>query len=280
MNIDRIISESINRFILSEGNIWTFTGPYQVEVTDANGNRVMKWIRTKEEHIKRIEDMVKKKQQANPNYVPPPRPGRPSGGGKKVSHGLSFMSKPIEISKQINEYLKNKELDNLRYFIQNSAGVYGDKTTKALVNMYKDHKLSNGKNLFVEFSKLCGEIDEKTNNVINWGKRGERAIYSQLDIISRDIREAIQCVFDLKNITDDLMNRGAFSSFTGNGKRGNIIDGYSRINAKGKTVIYMLGLKHQLICKSATSINNITKELLSFSQLLDEIVKNRDSVFY
>jgi hypothetical protein len=257
LNLDKIIYEIIHNEIngiISETKEFT---PYRVQLKDGS----WMWIRSEKE--KKAYELEKLKAKGIN-----PVPNKPIKR-KRQQNGLSSVSKPIEIAKQIGEMIKNEYFKKLRNFIKNSEGVYGRNVANAFVELYRKEQISGGKNLFNEFALRCREIEEKVANVQQWGRNGEKAIYSQLEIISRDLKEAIQIIFDLKNITQDLKQKGEFNKFLTQGK-GNIIIGYN----------CMPGLNDQIISKNTQFINKETKWLLEFANLLDEIVENRDSRYY
>ena len=200
--IDKIISESIDKFILRE-------------IDEVLKNPAEAWAN--------MEGGTYKQKRGRYNVQP----------RKKIT-SLSEATTINQVGRLLRSEWYSKELGAIGGFARNYA-LYGNAAADALFNFFRDEK----GDMFVQFNQLYEKVNSYTKNIEDWSKYGEEGpVLSRLKDLVPFLEELATYIGFLANKTKDLMKYPPFLQLRGNAARkGNIIDGYSTVNGLLDTVL-------------------------------------------
>ncbi len=200
--IDKIISESIDKFILRE-------------IDEVLKNPAEAWAN--------MEGGTYKQKRGRYNVQP----------RKKIT-SLSEATTINQVGRFLRSAWYSKELGAIGGFARNYA-VYGNAAADALFNFFRDEK----GDMFVQFNQLYEKVNSYTKNIEDWSKYGEEGpVLSRLKDLVPFLEELATYIGFLANKTKDLMKYPPFLQLRGNAARkGNIIDGYNTVNGLLDTVL-------------------------------------------
>ena len=199
MNIDRIISESIERLV------------DEARLIDPNEYMANQYGGTFKEKRRK--------------YNTQPR--------RRVT-SLYDATTTNQVGKLLRSAWDCKQLEAIGGFARNYY-VFGRAASDALFNFYRDEK----GDMFVQFNTMLNNIKKLTTDIENWAKTGDKkSVISRLRDLPTPLEELALLIGNLTNKTKKLLRYRPFLDLRGDAARkGNILDGYKTVNGLMDLVI-------------------------------------------
>lgn len=202
--IDKIIKESINRFVLREVDEASLKNPAEA------------WAN--------MEGGTYKEKRGKYNVQP-----------RQRVKTLDDATTINQAGRLIRASWYSVELGAIGGFARNYA-VYGINNADKFFNFFRDQE---GNSMFVKFNELYQKVDDFTSDIEKWAKYGEEVpVLSRMKQLTVFLDELATYIGFLVNKASDMMGYKEFLKLRGKpGKKGNIIDGYDNVNGLLDTVL-------------------------------------------
>lgn len=215
---------------------------------------------------KKLVAQFKREQAIARGEQPPEEPTKKPGKKKKEGMGDEQAS-PKALAANVKKLVSDQALISVKGFISNGERQFGPNAIKTLVNIFK--KEANDRDLFVIYNSIYRNIETTIDEIENWGRKDEYAVYERASKLAYLLRDMDEVLEEMARVYRALVDNKVIERTFGNSA--NVIMGNG----------HSLGLRSLIFAKGTMPLTKVTGNLLYNASKLEEIAKNgRDPFDY
>lgn len=253
-SVVKILNEDVNEdgTMTHKGQIFQYKGDFDAKQRKA-------WLAWR----KQIDDAeARARGEEVPEPEKPKRTRKPKSADDAIGED---QASPKALALNVKKLVSDQALISVKGFISNGERQFGPNAIKTLVNIFK--KEAGGKDLFVVFNRIYTAITETIEEIENWGRKNEYAVYERASKLANLLRDMDEILDEMSKVYNSLVNKKVIERIFGN--NANVIMGNG----------HSLGLRSLIFAKSSVALAKVTGNLLYNASKLDEISKNGRNPF-
>jgi hypothetical protein len=137
-----------------------------------------------------------------------PEPQKQKRQRKKKQEQIASETSPKTLALGVKNLIYDKTLNSVYVFGTHGVRSFGAEKVDKLFEIYSEK--TDG-NLFYQYDVVYGEIVNTVNEIENWGRKNEHAVYERAHKLAELLENLKNILLNLRNTTESIKQEGGFA---------------------------------------------------------------------